>query len=481
MPQIPTWVPDAVFYQIFPDRFAGSDKIARPNHLEPWDSPPSRRGFKGGNLLGVAEHLDYLEFLGINAIYFNPIFQSPVNHRYHTYDYFQVDPILGGNEAFQTLLAEAHRRGIRVMLDGVFNHASRGFFQFHHILENGPASPYVDWFNVTGYPTRAYESKAPPNYDAWWNMPDLPKFNTEAAAVREFLFQVAEHWLTVGIDGWRLDVPLEIKTPGFWEEFRQRVKRINPEAYILGEIWDNAESWLQGEHFDATMNYPFQRACLGYFGGDLLDTSYHPGGFALRPFDAKAFSQEMERNYQRIPVVALTQYNLLSSHDVPRFITMVRRDKHRLVLASLFQMIYPGTPSIYYGDEIGLEGGPDPGCRGSFPWDETRWDQDLLHQFREMIALRKAHPALRHGTYRTLLAEGSVCVVVRQTLAETIVAAFQAGDEPAQVTLELPELLTPAPMVQTIWGPSASIENGFARVKLPPLSACLFSIGQQSS
>ncbi len=220
---------------------------------------------------------------------------------------------------------------------------------------------------------------------------------------------------------------------------------------------------------------------MGYFGGDLLDTSYHPGGFALRRYNAKTFSREMERNYQRIPFAALTQYNLLSSHDVPRFITMVRRDKHRLVLASLFQMIYPGTPSIYYGDEIGLEGGPDPGCRGSFLWDETRWDQDLLHQFREMIALRKAHPALRHGTYRTLLAEGSVCVVVRETLAETIVAAFQAGDEPAQVTLELPELLTPAPRIQTIWGPSASIENGFARVKLPPLSACLFSIGQPSS
>lgn len=257
--QTPDWVKDAVFYQIFPDRFAKSDRVPKPNNLEPWESPPTLYGFKGGDLRGVLEHLDYLQDLGVNAIYFNPIFQSTANHRYHTHDYYRVDPILGGNEAFRDLLDEAHRRGIRIILDGVFNHASRGFFQFNHILENGPASPYLDWFIVKGFPLHAYAARRKPNYEAWWGLRALPKLNTDNPQVREFIMGVAEHWLREGIDGWRLDVPLEIKTPGFWEEFRRRVKAVNPEAYIVAEIWEEAPEWLQGDHFDAVMNYVFTR------------------------------------------------------------------------------------------------------------------------------------------------------------------------------------------------------------------------------
>lgn len=173
--QTPDWVKDAVFYQIFPDRFAKSERVPKPNNLEPWDSPPTLYGFKGGDLRGVLEHLDYLQDLGVNAIYFNPIFQSAANHRYHTHDYYRVDPILGGDEAFRELLDEAHRRGVRIVLDGVFNHASRGFFQFNHILENGPASPYLDWFIVKGFPLYAYAARRRPNYQAWWGLRALPQ------------------------------------------------------------------------------------------------------------------------------------------------------------------------------------------------------------------------------------------------------------------------------------------------------------------
>lgn len=240
----PDWVKDAVFYQIFPDRFARSKAVAKPTFLEPWDAPPTVHGFKGGDLIGVLEHLDYLQDLGVNAIYFNPIFQSTANHRYHTYDYFRVDPILGGNEAFQRLLDEAHRRGIRIVLDGVFNHASRGFFQFNHLLENGPASPYKDWFIVHSWPLHAYDHQRPPNYAAWWNLHALPKLNTANPAVREFLWDVARYWIEQGIDGWRLDVPNEINDDEFWREFRRRVKEANPEAYIVGEIWGDATRWL---------------------------------------------------------------------------------------------------------------------------------------------------------------------------------------------------------------------------------------------
>jgi len=211
----PAWVRDAVFYQIFPDRFAQSARVPKPGPLEPWDSPPSLHGFKGGDLLGVAEHLEYIADLGATAIYFTPIFQSASNHRYHTHDYYQVDPLLGGNAAFRTMLEEAHRRGLKVVLDGVFNHASRGFFQFNDILENGPHSPWLDWFTIEGWPLSPYDGSKPANYLAWVGNRALPKLNTDNPQVREFIMQVAEYWLRQGIDGWRLDVPGEIADDAF--------------------------------------------------------------------------------------------------------------------------------------------------------------------------------------------------------------------------------------------------------------------------
>ena len=217
----------------------------------------------------MTEHLDYLATWGSTPFTFNPIFRSGSNHRYHTHDYYQVDPMLGGNAAFRTLLDTAHARGIRVILDGVFNHASRGFFQFHDILENGSDSAYLDWFTVKGWPLRPYGDKQP-NYQCWLGLPALPKFNTATPAVREFLWGVAEYWIKFGIDGWRLDVPTEIDDDEFWREFRQRVKAANPEAYIVGEIWHEAQRWLGGDQSDAVRNYLFARASLGFFGRENL-------------------------------------------------------------------------------------------------------------------------------------------------------------------------------------------------------------------
>ena len=296
MPEIqtPEWVKDAIFYQIFPDRFAKSDAVPKPSGLQPWGAPPTPHGYQGGDLLGVAEHLDYLADLGINAIYFNPIFQSGSNHRYHTHDYYQVDPMLGGNAALRTLLDAAHARGIRVILDGVFNHASRGFFQFHDILENGPDSAYLDWFTVEDWPLRPYGSKQP-NYQCWWGLSALPKFNTATPAVREFLWGVAEYWIKFGIDGWRLDVPKEIDDDEFWREFRRRVKAANPEAYIVGEIWHEAHRWLGGDQADAVMNYLFARVSLGFFGRQTFAQKYRPGGFRLRSLRGRAFGNQIER------------------------------------------------------------------------------------------------------------------------------------------------------------------------------------------
>ena len=417
----PEWVKDAVFYQIFPDRFAKSERVPKPSNLEPWDSPPTIRGFKGGDLLGVAERLDYLQELGITAIYFNPIFQSAANHRYHTYDYYHVDPILGGDTAFRELLDEAHRRDIRVVLDGVFNHASRGFYQFHHVLENGTASPYLDWFyfdegrlragkRLNAYPDREQEhsldsqhSLEKLGYRAWWGLPALPKFNTDTPAVRRFIFDVARHWIEFGVDGWRLDVPEEIADDDFWREFRRVVKAANPEAYIVGEIWFDARRWLQGDQFDAVMNYIFNRACLGFFGGERLDITQRPGGFTLQPLSATQFADAVDHVLALYDwEVTLAQLNLLSSHDMPRFLTLVREDEAALRLATLFQMTFPGAPCVYYGDEIGMQGGDDPDCRRAFPWDERCWNTDLRDYFKQCIALRQAHPALRRGEYTSL-------------------------------------------------------------------------------
>jgi neopullulanase len=497
--ETPNWVKDAVFYQIFPDRFARSDQVPKPSNLEPWDSPPTIYGFKGGDLLGIAEHLDYLEALGIDAIYFNPIFQSATNHRYHTHDYYQVDPILGGNQAFREMLDAAHARGIRVVLDGVFNHASRGFYQFQQTLENGTDSPYLDWFHfdlerleagkqLEAYPgetreasfRRRQESLDELGYRAWWQMPALPKLNTDTEAVRQFILDVAHHWVEFGIDGWRLDVPHEIDDDAFWREFRRVVKGANPEAYIVGEIWHEASRWLQGDQFDAVMNYIFNRACLGFFGGESLDVSQRPGGYRLKRMEATEFADEIDDmlglyDWQ----VTLAQLNLLSSHDMPRFLTLVREDKNALKLATLFQMTFPGAPSVYYGDEVGMEGGPDPDSRRSFRWDEDGWDEDLLTFFRRAIALRREHPALRRGRYVRLLADDqhNVYTFARTGEEETLIVVLNNGVHPYELDVDVGDLFADDAPLQDVWaGHEGQITSGRAGgATLPPRSGAIFT------
>ena len=441
----PDWVRNAIFYQIFPDRFAMSARVAKPRNLEAWDATPTHHGFKGGDLLGVVEHLDYLTDLGINAIYFNPVFQSAANHRYHTYDYYNIDPILGGNPAFRTLLDESHKRGIRVVLDGVFNHASRGFFQFHHLLENGPYSPYVDWFRVRAWPLNAYESALPPNYDAWWNMPALPKFNTENPDVREFLFSVGEYWIKFGVDGWRLDVPNEIDDDSFWEEFRTRVKEANPEAYIVGEIWGDASRWLQGDQYDAVMNYLFTKLCMEFFiggenaNGDLVrDSTLWP----LRTVGPRAFANDIEGLLRLYPRdVTQVQLNLLDSHDTARFLTIAKNDETALRLSTLMQMVYPGAPCVYYGDEIGMTGGREPLSRAGFIWDGTKWNTDLRNFFKKTIALRHAHPALRTGEFLTLYAQDTIYALGRQQDDDRVLVAFNVSRGVAEASINVGEFL----------------------------------------
>lgn len=470
MPEIvtPDWVKHAVFYQIFPDRFARSARLVKPTNLEPWDSEPTTYGYKGGDLLGVLEHLDHIQALGVTALYFNPIFQSASNHRYHTHDYYQVDPLLGGNAAFDELLAECKRRGLRVVLDGVFNHASRGFFQFNDVLENGAASPWLDWFEFGEHPANAYDLTQPPGYTAWVGLHALPKLNTDNPQVREYLMQVGEHWVRKGIDGWRLDVPFEVKTPGFWQEFRQRIKAINPEAYIVGEIWWDSREWLQGDQFDGVMNYLFTEAAIAFTAGprvqreQVADRDYHP----WPAIDGVAYADKIDHLLSLYPwPIQLTQLNLLDSHDTARFITIAGDDTASVRLGTLLMCCFPGAPSIYYGDEIGLPGGrPDAMTRRTFPWEyPERWNQDLLHFHQQVIALRQAHLALRVGAYQRLLAEPEVYAFARTLDVERLVVAVNVADAPrtVQIPLDGLRLPDPAPTPLVVFGtPDAVAADG---------------------
>jgi cyclomaltodextrinase len=440
--QTPDWVKHAVFYQIFPDRFAKSKqprkRLLQNFMWEEWHEIPTLQGYKGGDLWGVMEQLDYLQDIGINAIYFTPIFQSASNHRYHTHDYYQVDPMLGGNPAFKDLLDAAHDRNIKIVLDGVFNHASRGFFFFHDILENGPHSPWLDWFKIEGWPLSAYDGNFPANYAGWDGNRALPVFNHDNPEVREYIMEIAEYWIKFGIDGWRLDVPFEIKSPGFWQEFRERVKAVNPEAYIVGEVWEDAREWLDGTQFDGVMNYLFAAPTIAFAAGDRVDLAQLEGRsyYPYPALFAKEYGAQIQKVLDLYPwQIQLTQLNLLASHDTARLLTIARGDKASVELATLLLLTFPGAPSIYYGDEVGLPGALDPDSRRGFPL-EADWEVDVLDYHKQLIALRHKYAALRTGSYHILFAEGTVYVFARILGHEEIVVAVNVSTEPAQISFE---------------------------------------------
>lgn len=466
----PDWVKNAVFYQIFPDRFAKSDTIIKPNNLQPWDSPPTIEGYKGGDLAGVVEHLDHIQELGATAIYFTPIFQSASNHRYHTHDYYQVDPLLGGNQALRLLIDACHERGIKVVLDGVFNHASRGFFQFNDILEHGPHSPYLDWFFVEDWPLSPYDGNRPANYIGWVGNRALPKFNTNNPLVREYIMRIAEFWIDVGIDGWRLDVPFEITTPGFWEEFRQRVKARNPEAYIVGEVWHDARQWLQGDQFDGVMNYLFTEAAIAFVASGrvrpetLQDRSYHPD----QPLDGNSYGDRIDWLLQLYPWdITLTQLNLLDSHDTARLLNIANFDRPSVYLATLLLLTYPGAPSIYYGDEIGLPGELDPDSRRTINWDDrSGWDMDVFAYHKALVAMRLAHPALRTGTYQRLHSDDATYVFARSDGSETLIVALNVAEEPRSIHVPLAGLAD-GTTLEPVWGDdTVQVAGGSAALHL---------------
>jgi neopullulanase len=281
-----------------------------------------------------------------------------------------------------------------------------------------------------------------PGYGAWWGLPALPKFDTRTPAVREFIFNVAERWLRFGIDGWRLDVPSEIDDDSFWREFRRRVKAVDPDAYIVGEIWVEARRWLKGDQFDAVMNYLLTTAVLACFCDRLdMDQVRRTGGGypGIRPLDVAGFADRVDHILKLYdPAVTRCQLNLLDSHDTPRFLTLARGDETALRLAATLMFTFPGAPCIYYGDEIGLEGRSDPDCRRAFPWDQRRWNRGLRDFFQRLIRLRREHPALRRGKLTRLLAQDGVYAYGRRLGRDSLIVALNVGRAARTVDISLP-------------------------------------------
>jgi cyclomaltodextrinase len=449
----PAWVKDAVFYQIFPERFANGDPSNDPEGVQEWGGTPSAGNFFGGDLQGVIDHLDYLSELGINALYFNPLFVATTNHKYDTADYMRIDPHFGTNEKLRELVDACHARGIRVLLDAVFNHCGHTFPPFVDVLNNGPDSRYADWFHIREWPLRVVDGI--PTYGTFAFEPIMPKLNTANEEVKAYLLNVGRFWLEeMGLDGWRLDVANEVDHQ-FWREFRSEIKRINPSAYILGEIMHDSMPWLQGDQFDAVMNYPFTNILLGFFARRLTNATEF----------AQAIGTQLAGYPQQVTEVS---FNLLGSHDTTRLLTLCGGNVERMKLATLFQLTYLGAPCIYYGDEIGMDGEHDPLNRKCMEWDKSKQNTELLSFFRSMISLRKAHPALRGSGLRFLPVPEHPQLLVYERWDDNERFLFMLNNEDAPVVAAIPAA-HPAGSWRTVNSePYATVEESAVQVALPP-------------
>ena len=409
----PNWVQNIVWYQIFPERFANGRPEISPAHVQPWGTPPTNDNFMGGDLWGVIDKLDYLQDLGINGLYLCPIFKAEANHKYDTIDYFQVDPAFGGDEAFRALVKEAHRRGMKVMLDAVFNHIGHKSSLWLDVIKNGPRSKYADWFWINQFPVNSEQQVVDDelNYETFANVAEMPKLNTENVDCRQYLLDVARYWIEeFDIDGWRLDVANEVDHE-FWRDFRRVVKAIKHDCYILGEIWHEGMPWLRGDQYDSLMNYPLTQAIVEYF--------------ALNSSDKSTFITDVTRSYLAYPRnVNEAMFNLLESHDTTRIISLCDENKAKAKLAYLFMFTQVGSPCIYYGGEIGMDGRRGMGMennRKCMIWESEAQDLDFQDFIKELIKLRKRHPELNSPYLQWLTVNDKDCIAYQRGPLEIVI------------------------------------------------------------
>lgn len=408
----PSWAYEGIVYQIFPDRFCNGNSKNDPENTLPWGGEVTPVTMFGGDLQGIIDKLDYLEDLGINILYLTPVFESSSNHKYNTKDYFAVDPSFGDIDKAKELIKKCHEKGIRVLFDAVFNHSGDDFFAFEDIVKNGEKSKYKDWFYIHNYPV----DKEKVNYLTFANkVVKMPKLNTENPEVVEYLLKVAEYWIKeVGIDGWRLDVCDEVDH-AFWREFRKTVKRANPEALIVGEIMHEASAWLKGDQLDSIMNYPIKLLNVDFFAKRIISAEEFDNGLT---FNRIIYMKKVNMN----------MFNLIGSHDTPRFLTECDNKVERLKLAAAFQYTYIGMPYIYYGDEVGMAGGNDPDCRGCMVWEKEKQDRELLAFYKTLNRIRKEQKALIYGDYIPEYKKEGVFCYRRSYKGEEVVVILNNSD-----------------------------------------------------
>lgn len=375
IPDVPAWFKKAVVYNIFPDSFVGekSGSPTQPREVI-LENGKVCRSRLGGTLKEVIKNLDYIQALGVNCIYFNPIFAAGEYHKYDTIDYYHIDPCLGTNEEFKHLVEEIHKREMKIIIDGVFNHCSWEFSAFEDVMDKGEKSKYIDWFYDLKFPVRRPQSeKEKPGYACFAYEPKMPKLNTSNEEVQKYFANVGTYWIReYEIDGWRLDVANEIDR-NFWRKFREAVKKENKEAILIGEVWENAESWLRGDIFDSTMNYEFRRICRDHIIGDNKN--------------ALTAAKQLEQMRLRYPTNLVNgQLNLLDSHDVPRFLSLCRGDLRKWKLACILLMLFPGVPSLFYGDEQAICGMKENEYRNPMVWSQNT---QLCGFVQKIIEIRK--------------------------------------------------------------------------------------------
>jgi glycosidase len=376
---VPGWAENKVLYQIFPSRFASHNPV--PEKL--WYQAPIKASTNlGGSLLGILEKLPYIRDLGVDILYLTPIFRSPSSHKYDTVDYYTIDPSFGTKEDLCHLVEKAHEMGLRVILDGVFNHTSPDFFAFADLKKNGADSPYRDWYYVDSFPVRQLPGRQ--NYKCFGYFWGMPKVNLRCPEAADYFTNVALYWLReTGMDGWRLDVADEI-SHSFWQRFRTEVKREFPEALIVGEVWHHAPDFLRGDQWDSVMNYPFYRSVLDFVADGSITASQFLGNLGF---------QRGNTHSAAYPLL----WNLIGSHDTSRILYLCGENKARQKLASALQLLHPGMPMIYYGDEVAMTGAKDPDCRRGMLWDENRQDADMLRWYKNLLRLRREVPAITRG------------------------------------------------------------------------------------
>lgn len=417
----PEWAKGRVYYQIFPDRFRNGDPHNDPKGTYNWYGPHNQSSlgssFYGGDLQGVIDSVDYLEYLGVEAIYFNPIFEALSTHKYDTKNYLKIDPSFGDEEIFLDMLDILHESNIKVILDGVFNHTGTEFFAMQENFAKQEESRYLDWYYIKSFPIR----KSTSSYEGWHGYADLPQLNNNNPKVKAYINHVIGKWMSLGIDGWRLDAVDQLPV-SYWASLYENFKNIDENTFIVGEFWRDATSYFEDPAFDSVMNYIFRDAVISYARGGSANNFVKTTNAYLDKYP---------------PQVLHSLWNLLGSHDTERILTALDENVDKMKLAAVLHITFIGSPLIYYGDEIGMTGTTDPFCRVPFYWDEDMWNMNIFDLYQALIQLRKDSLAIRQGDYNVLYSKGNVLIYERSYKSEKVIVALNSKNASVNVNYEL--------------------------------------------